>query len=380
MKRKGLSQILRNHLESTVELHQQKESRPDIPRIVNVVSTVELFPQGPQYRFPLESIAAQLDGCVQYCPLKFPANIIRLRDRDSDSTALLFRSGKITTAHSLSWEHAQFCCHMFRLMIENVECVMRDPDDDNRLKVTKLAGRTEFANWQIQNAVGFGILNCRLDLRAILDAAPDVCQYKPDSFPGLKLRAWVKPQEECQCEHAALKCQCKVKLLIFDTGRIIITGARSVRDINQVFYRFKAIAPSYVDEKEELPRNERYQARIKSLLEDKNVGAIPQALVEVDDDEEKEDEELLEIMTKTRKKRLKRARTDGSETESTFFRACLEGQEPNVRFMLSINGAQHLEERDDKGKTALERLEEIPEKDRLPAHTNIISMLRQAQT
>ena len=361
---------LRAAVETVPVFDKLQNSRTDLPEIVNVVATVAIFPPDSKmtHRFPLEAIASQIGGNVQYGPLNLPADILRLRDSISDSTALVFRSGKLVIVHCLSWEHSRFCCHYYRMLLESIECVMRDPSDDGRLKLTTLAGRTQFDNWQVHNSVGYGRLGCRVDLAALRAAAPHVCQYKPDAFPGLKLRVWIKPPSECMCEK--LKCPCKVKMLIFDTGKIIIVGARSTRDVNSVFYRFKLLVPQFVEHGQQLPRNKRFEARMARLLGEGNLG-VPLDNVSIatrgnigkrrrrrqeeeeEDDEAGDDLEML-AMLKVLEQQQEPIDTNGSP----FLKACVTGQLENVRWMLEMNRDHHLQERDPvTQKTALELLE-----------------------
>lgn len=383
-----LKEAFEKHIQQIVPLADQLNTRDDLPKMVNVVATVEMFPAGSKYRFPLEAIAAQIGANVQYGPLKFAADILRLRDRTSDSTALVFRSGKLVIVHCLSWDHSRFCCHLYRLLLERVQCVMRDPDNGNRLVLTTLEGRTQFNNWKVHNTVGFGQLGCRVDLNALRKAAPHVCQYKPDIFPGLKLRVWIKPPEECTC--GTLKCPCKVKMLIFDNGNVIIVGARSIKHINEVFYRFKALVPRFEDYTAELPRHMRFESRMARVLATQNVGVsldnvsiVPKRVKNSNED----DKEMLSIMcvldgddgddvvvpvndtTFVKKQRAE-------DNMSNFIKACVLGQESNVRWMLSINRVDHIAERDTQsGKTAVELINDIPEAQQTEQHHNILEML-----
>lgn len=328
---------------------------------------------------------------MQYGPLKLPADILRLRDSMSDSTALVFRSGKLVIVHCLSWEHSRFCCHYYRLLLEQVQCVMRDPDT-NRLQLTTLAGRTQFDNWEVHNSVGYGQLGCRVDLAAIKEAASHVCQYKPDRFPGLKLRVWIRDPAECKCE--SIKCPCKVQMLIFDTGRVIIVGARSTRDVNSVFYRFKALVPQYVDHGKQLPRNQRFEARVARILGHQQVG-VPledmQNIQSVSYGGAKKrargaksevdtfwDETLDLIQSQSQSQSQNHASAPQNQEGLTpFLRACLQGQEENVRWMLDMDYDAHVAERDvTSGKSALELLQDIPVETRSTQQEAIIRMLQ----
>ncbi len=65
----------------------------------------------------------------------------------------------------------------------------------------------------IQNVVATGSLKHDIDLKDIVRAFPDV-QYQPEAFPGLAFR--LKKPKTC--------------LLIFDTGSMVCTGAKSEKE------------------------------------------------------------------------------------------------------------------------------------------------------
>ncbi len=65
----------------------------------------------------------------------------------------------------------------------------------------------------IQNVVATGTLNQKVDLNAIVKGYPDV-EYRPEQFPGLVFRLR-RP---------------KTATLIFNTGKIVCTGARSEKE------------------------------------------------------------------------------------------------------------------------------------------------------
>ena len=69
---------------------------------------------------------------------------------------------------------------------------------------------------RIQNVVATATLNQRFDLNAIVKGNPGV-QYDPTTFPGLVFRL-KKP---------------KTAILIFNTGKMICTGAKSEKEANK---------------------------------------------------------------------------------------------------------------------------------------------------
>lgn len=243
-----------------------------------------------------------------------------------------------------------------------------------------------------------------MDLTALREAAPHICQYKPDAFPGLMLSVWIKDPAECECN--TIKCPCKVQMLIFDTGKVVIVGARSIRDVNSVFYRFKAMVPQYRDYGKRLPRNQRFEARVARLLGEQKVGVPVEAMQNIKGvtygtarknknakhasrkrargEEEPSEEDLLAQETEEMgaimdaiHKQAHKNDTSAPSGSTPFLRACLEGQEQNVRWMLDMDYETHICERDsDTDMSALELLQKIPIEVRSTQHEAIIRMLQ----
>lgn len=264
-------------------LTQKFQKSMDLPTIENVVSTAMLLPKGGFYQLPLDALSRQLK-CSQYAPVQFAANIIKISDSITDSTVLIFASGKIVVVASLTLQHTRYVSQLVRFIVEQVNCMVRD--DAGRVYESNLMGRTVFEDCRIHNIVGSGNLNCKIDLQAMCDAAPLACKWFPDWFPGLKCKVWLTESHSCECASSSLaqareeeiknnasplprpkggaqsmelppqageddilplilgkqkKCSCAVKLLVFDSGRIVITGARSIENVNNVYFRIKRL-------------------------------------------------------------------------------------------------------------------------------------------
>ena len=76
------------------------------------------------------------------------------------------------------------------------------------------------ATVSIENVVASGTLNQKIDLNAVMKAHPGV-EYRPEKFPGLVFRLR-KP---------------KTATLIFSTGRMVCTGAKSEGDARKAVFR-----------------------------------------------------------------------------------------------------------------------------------------------
>jgi TATA-box binding protein (TBP) (component of TFIID and TFIIIB) len=244
---------MRAELKAIVEAARpiRKEQNVVLPKIENVVSTAMLLPDNSGYRLPLDAIAMRLK-CSQYAPAMFAANIIKLNDSITDSTVLIFASGKIVVVASLTENHTRYVSQLVRVIIEQVPCTTLAPEGQVLVNTT-LAGRLCFDRCRVHNIVGSGHLGCRINLQAMCDAAPMCCKWFPDLFPGLKCKIWLTATYGCECSAAAeetasslaAKCSCAVKVLIFDSGQLVITGAKRVTDINGVFFRIKNLATQY---------------------------------------------------------------------------------------------------------------------------------------
>jgi TATA-box binding protein (TBP) (component of TFIID and TFIIIB) len=256
---------------------------PSAPVIINMVSTVSLLPQTPdrRYRLPLETINMALGPCSQYSPNNFAANILKIVNSTTHSTALVFGSGRVVLVSALTTNHTRYVCQLLRVIIEQIQCVMTD--DQGARRVGTLSGRTVFEQNVIHNIVGHGDLGARINLQALRDANPESVKWMPDSFPAAKCSIWLTEDCRCHCgKRQAIKdevdavlkrvvvvqrkCQCVMKTLVFDTGRIVMTGGRSVSDVNAVFFRMKALVPQFRSETVYVPREDRFYQRLGAMM------------------------------------------------------------------------------------------------------------------
>lgn len=105
---------------------------------------------------------------------------------------------------------------------------------------------------QIENIVATVILEHPLDLSLIESRLPDV-DYNPDQFPGLVYRL----------------DQPKVTALIFKSGKMVVTGAKSV---NQLVFAVKKILKTIINKG--IPIHGKPQIQIQNIVASANLGAI----------------------------------------------------------------------------------------------------------
>jgi len=105
---------------------------------------------------------------------------------------------------------------------------------------------------QIENIVATVILEHSLDLSLIETKLPEV-DYNPDQFPGLVYRLE----------------QPKITALIFKSGKMVVTGAKSV---NQLVFAVKKILKTLINKG--IPIHGRPQIQIQNIVASANLGAL----------------------------------------------------------------------------------------------------------
>lgn len=396
------------------------------PLIVNMVSTAVLLPQrldlpaDKRYKLPLDAISMRL-GCSQYAPALFAANIVKFTDAGTNATVLVFGSGRIVMVAGLSPNHTRYISQMVRVIIEQVQCMMLS-EDGKSIASGSLQGRTIFENCSIHNIVGHGDLGCRIDLQAMVDAAPSCCKWAPDWFPGLKCRIWLTDQHKCVCKSSAShfpssvaspaagtpsaggggarkdkeakllkkligkqnKCTCVLKVLVFDSGRIVITGGRSVRDVNAAFFRIKHLAPQFKSGDLTIPKEDRFYKRLSAMLVPTGM-TTKQAKV-VKREEMKPSEAvasvLMQMLSATEggsggggsgsvHANAKRPKLAGG---TPLMRMAEAGRVEDVKMSLAMDKSQAWDV-DSEGRTPLDRIKLIPPQDRTVEHKEIMDAL-----
>jgi transcription initiation factor TFIID TATA-box-binding protein len=161
--------------------------------IQNVVASTALSTQ-----LDLRVIADQLDG-AEYAPDEFPGLIYRLKK--PKTAILLFHSGKVVCTGGKSQKDVE----------ESIRTISRMV----RKTGQKVTSRPVI---EIQNIVSTADLESDLDLNAIaVTLGLDRVEYEPEQFPGLVYRL-EKP---------------RVVILLFGSGKLVLTGARKPSDAQE---------------------------------------------------------------------------------------------------------------------------------------------------
>lgn len=169
----------------------------------NCVSTVNL-----DFHPDLAHIATHARN-AEYNPKRFSAAVIRLRD--PKATALLFQSGKMVTTGARNEDDS-------RLAARKVAKIVK-----------KLGGNASFKDFRIQNIVGTGGVSFPIRLEGLADEHGRMSSYEPELFPGLVYRM-ERP---------------KVVVLIFVSGKIVITGAKTRETMVEAFDKIYPVLCKY---------------------------------------------------------------------------------------------------------------------------------------
>lgn len=164
-------------------------SAPIQPTIQNIVSTTDLA-----CHLDLKCIALHARN-AEFNPKRFAAVIMRIRE--PKTTALIFASGKMVVTGAKSEDDAKLASRKYARIVQ------------------KLGFNAKFTSFKIQNMVGSCDVKFPIRLEGLAFAHGTFSSYEPELFPGLIYRM-VRP---------------KIVLLIFVSGKIVLTGAKNREDI-----------------------------------------------------------------------------------------------------------------------------------------------------
>ena len=145
-------------------------------------------------------IIAQNCRNAEFNPKRFAAVIIRIRD--PKTTALIFQSGKMVITGAKSEEKSENAAKMYAKMIRKVGFP-----------------QVKMQDFKIQNIVGSCDVKFPINLEGLNTGHGTFSTYEPELFPGLIYRMH----------------EPKVVLLIFTSGKIVLTGAKTRENIHEAF-------------------------------------------------------------------------------------------------------------------------------------------------
>ncbi|XP_053612769.1 TATA-box-binding protein [Plodia interpunctella] len=174
-----------------------------LPQLQNIVSTVNL-----NCKLDLKKIALHARN-AEYNPKRFAAVIMRIRE--PRTTALIFSSGKMVCTGAKSEEDSRLAARKYARIIQ------------------KLGFSAKFLDFKIQNMVGSCDVKFPIRLEGLVLTHGQFSSYEPELFPGLIYRM-VKP---------------RIVLLIFVSGKVVLTGAKVRQEIYEAFDNIYPILKSF---------------------------------------------------------------------------------------------------------------------------------------
>merc|ERR1712130_364375 len=141
----------------------------------------------------------------EYNPKRFAAVVMRIRE--PKSTALIFQTGKIVITGARSEDNAWIAARKYARILQ------------------KLDFPAQFRQFKIQNIVGSVDVGFPIRLEGLANRHAQFSSYEPELFPGLIYRM-NSP---------------KIVILVFVSGKIVLTGAKSREQINNGFSKIYPI-------------------------------------------------------------------------------------------------------------------------------------------
>jgi transcription initiation factor TFIID TATA-box-binding protein len=165
--------------------------------VENVVAFVSLGKD-----IPLNKLVAKLEN-AEYEPEQFPGLV--LRTKSPRAAALIFSSGKIVCTGAKSIDRAN----------EAIKKVVQ------KIRSVGINVPTKY-HVQVENIVASSKIKAKLNLEEITFSLENA-EYEPEQFPGLVYRI-SKP---------------RVAFLLFNSGKIICTGAQNIGDVHLALNKLK---------------------------------------------------------------------------------------------------------------------------------------------
>mmetsp|Transcript_9374 Transcript_9374/g.23510 ORF Transcript_9374/g.23510 Transcript_9374/m.23510 type:complete len:231 (-) Transcript_9374:130-822(-) len=165
-----------------------------IPDIQNVVATTSLG-----VALNLKDITLKARN-AEYNPKRFAAVIMRIRE--PKTTALIFSSGKLVVTGAKSENQAKYASRKYARIVQKLGY-----------------DKASFQDFKVQNIVASCDIKFAVGLEQLDCAHKIFSSYEPEIFPGLIYRMLTP----------------KIVLLIFVSGKVVLTGAKNREEIYQAF-------------------------------------------------------------------------------------------------------------------------------------------------
>lgn len=306
--------------------------------ITNIVGIFYILK--PPQTICLQSLALALDGLVKYEPKSFPGVVLRIKDCIATTACLVFSSAKIIIVGARTKNHLLYISHVYRQKIESVPSVFRVVN--NGLGLYNLIGRTDFQNWDICNIAALYHLKFRPNLKKLIDLVPDLAGWNPELFPGAPFLVWLKPKDQCKCHKKKTKsCKCNCSVLVFDTGKMIIAGCKSIPELNLAIHRIDLFFENedLRDDQDELAKKDRFENRRRKKMVNyiEFAGWSDKIKKNIGNGEDQEYSMFDRLTSHIKPPTGKKRPLENKEDLDPFIKACKLEQFDNMKFILSYD-------------------------------------------
>ncbi len=196
--KKAAKRVIRKTAKKAVNKTTKRISKKPYAFVVqNVVASASLH-----HDIPLEKVTITLPN-TEYNPEQFPGLVLRIA---KGKTSLVFSSGNIVCTGAKSEEEVG---DIVRMVIKELKKV--------KINIRKKPDIT------IQNMVASGDVYMKLNLNKLAFKLENA-EYEPEQFPGLVYKV---PRSH-------------ITFLLFGTGKIVCTGAKNKKEINNAIKKLVA--------------------------------------------------------------------------------------------------------------------------------------------
>ena len=187
------------------------------PHIDNIISTVNLGSN-----LNLKNIALKLKN-VEYNSNK--SSNLTLRTKNCKITATIFSSGKMVCSGAKSEKESKAACIKFSKIVKKFGYNIELKD----FKIQNISASYD-VKFNINLQKLFVEINCLINNSKKIKNNNNYCKFNKENFPGL----------------IVFMDDYKVNILIFETGKIVLLGAKKRKEINEIF---KSIYPLLIEAK-----------------------------------------------------------------------------------------------------------------------------------
>ena len=203
-KNKELTEKDNTNLSHNTSLFIEEMSKTNsLPKLQNIVSTANL-----KCILNLREIALKAKN-AEYNPRRFAAVIMRIKE--PKTTALIFSSGKMVCTGARTEDESRQASRIYAKII------------------LKLGFPVKFTEFTVQNIVASCDVKFPIRLEGLANSYLKFCSYEPEMFPGLIFHM-LDP---------------KIVLLIFVSGKIVLTGAKKREDIYKAYQKIIPILTQF---------------------------------------------------------------------------------------------------------------------------------------